>query len=434
MNKGMRTFFGFTVAVLVCVVGMAAYLYVDGHRLLSSVLNLEQSGAENSAEDYDSSQSIEKSYNYNKVKILDYSVDGGTIVFNVDDQKVGYVDRYYAKCVNKDDPADVRETRYNIPSIEVYGLLEDAVYRCYVAIEREGKVYGKSRAMNIKTGNSSYDKVEISQTDSSFDSITLEAKNQFIDYKDLYYGKCFVKGTRDSIETNGGLFYENSNKDTGVVIAGMDQNTEYDCYMAIKKSDNTFVNESEMVAVKTKIGMTNVVASDTSVTLEVDNQKIGTDDFYFGQCTMKDDPNMTQKAFANESKIVVEGLVPETEYQCFVGVENAAGIKTRTNDVTITTLENPYGKVEVLNSVVTATMIEFEVKDLALSYRDFYVAKCENTQNKDLVYVANSKYPKIRVRDLIPSQEYQCVLSVEMPTRTVGESAPVILKTPNLDF
>jgi hypothetical protein len=420
--------------MLVCVIGMSAYLYVDGHRLLSSVLNLNQGDTENSAENYDSPGSIEKSYNYTKVKVIDYKVDGGSIVFNVEDQKVGYVDRYLAKCVNKNDPADVRETRYNIPSVEVYGLLEDEVYTCYVAIERDGKVYGKSRAMNIKTGNSSYDNAEVAKTDSSFDSITLEAKNQFIDYKDLYYGKCFVKGTRDSVETNGGLSYENSNKDTDVIIAGLDQNKEYDCYMAIEKADGTFVNESEMVTVKTKIGMTNVVASDTSVTLEVDDQKISPDDFYFGQCTMKDDVNVVQKAFGNKPKVMVEGLVPETEYQCFVGVENAAGTKTRTNDVTVKTLENPYGEVEIVNSVLTATMIEFEVKDLTLTYRDFYVARCENTQNKDLVYVANSKYPKIRVRDLVPSQEYQCVVSVEMPTRTVGESAPVILRTPNLDF
>jgi len=420
--------------MLVCVIGMAGYLYVDGHKLLSSVLGVDQASTEQNSEDYDSGVSIEKSYNYNKVVIVDYIVDGGTIVFNVEDQKVGYVDRYLAKCVNKEDPADVREARYNIPSIEVYGLLEDAVYTCYVAIERDGEVYGKSLAMNVKTGSSAYDKVEVAKTDSSFDSITLEAKNQFIDYKDLYYGKCFVKGTRDSVEANGGLLYENSNKDTTVVIAGLDQNTDYDCYMAIKKNDGVFVNESDSVAVKTKIGMTNILASDTSVTLEVDDQGIGPDDFYFGQCTMKDDPNNVQKAFSNEPKVLVEGLIPETEYQCFVGVENASGTKTKTNDVTVKTLENPYGKVEILNSVVTATMIEFEIKDLALSYRDFYVAKCENTQNKDLVYVANSKYPKIRVRDLVPLQEYKCVLSVEMPTRTVGESAPLILKTPSLEF
>jgi hypothetical protein len=149
---------------------------------------------------------------------------------------------------------------------------------------------------------------------------------------------------------------------------------------------------------------------------------------------MKNDEKNIQKAFSSNQKLVVEGLTPESEYNCYVGVESTDGTKTRTDDVVVKTLENPYGKIEITSTVVEPTMIEFEVKDLVLSYRDFYVARCENTQNKDLVYLANSKYPKIRVRDMVPSQEYECVLSVEMPTRTVGKSDPITLKTPEMAF
>jgi hypothetical protein len=180
--------------------------------------------------------------------------------------------------------------------------------------------------------------------------------------------------------------------------------------------------------------MTNIAAGDTNVTLEVEDQRVSGDDFYFAQCTMNSDEKVIQKAFANKPKLVVEGLTPETEYSCFVGVDGVSGEKTKTNDVIVKTLENPYGKVEIVSTLVEPTMIEFELKDFSLTYRDFYVVRCENTQNRDLVYVANSKYPKVRVRDLLSSQEYECTASVEMPTRTVGTSDSITLKTPELEF
>jgi len=434
MDKWMKKFLGFTVAVFVCVIGMATYLFVDGHNLLSSVLNISDTQQQAETDAQTPANNLEKTYNYKKVKIVDYAVDGGSVVFNVEDQKVGFVDSYVASCVNKEDASDVMEAHYSIPSIKVYGLLEGVSYKCYVAIEREGQLYGKSRLVNIKTGESSYEKVEISDVQTSFDSVTLQAKNQFIDYQDRYAAKCFAKGTRAMVEEAGKGGFEAEGEDAKVVIGGLDQNTDYDCFMMIKNNEGVMVNESDLMAVKTRIGMLNIAATDVNVTLEVDDQKISADDFYFAQCTMKNDEKNIQKAFSSNQKLVVEGLTPESEYNCYVGVESTDGTKTRTDDVVVKTLENPYGKIEITSTVVEPTMIEFEVKDLVLSYRDFYVARCENTQNKDLVYLANSKYPKIRVRDMVPSQEYECVLSVEMPTRTVGKSDPITLKTPEMAF
>ncbi|MFA6992856.1 MAG: hypothetical protein WC269_06340, partial [Candidatus Gracilibacteria bacterium] len=247
-NKKLQSFIWLTVVMFFSVTMISAYILVDPDKLAASVLGMI-SGDE-SAQDQTSDESknlaIEKSYNYKKVEILDKTVEGGTVTFKVEDQGIGYIDRYVARCENREDPTDVREAKYSIPLVQVYGLLEGAKYKCTVAIERDEKLFGRSRVIGVQTDESSYEKVESLSTESSFDSITLEAKNQYIDYRDLYFAKCFDKGTREMVETAGTGGYEGESENTQIVIGGLSQNKEYDCYMGVKKFDGKIVVESDL--------------------------------------------------------------------------------------------------------------------------------------------------------------------------------------------
>lgn len=247
--------------------------------------------------------------------------------------------------------------------------------------------------------------------------ITVDKEQSGIQKDEVFFAQCEPVGLE---VTN---FRQAEDQSSLLTVKNLIPETEYKCFAAIKSANGEMRNKTEKIDTATgktikNVDMLGYTAHPTAIeisALEVENK--AKDEMYYAFCE-KDEKFVGGKKSYFKDGITINGLKPETHYDCGVGLIRGEKVYKKSSLQNIRTSIADPKSVEIVEAKESKTAIEFSLKSEALKPNHEFVVDCYDPSLR--IKKATNTVKKVEIDGLVPGVEYRCRAgALNVPTRAV---------------
>ena len=282
------------------------------------------------------------------------------------------------------------------------------------SVMADGTEYSDSETIlvnGISTGStlpSILEPLQILDTHIADTSIAFDVKDVNLPSDELYFMECTEVGNELYVNNPRQILSQipnNVSSHIQMMVGNLKNNTQYNCYVAVKKSNGQYVRHSEQKIITTKGPQKSLRIHEIIATTEEDGTpgitawaeevELGTNESYNLLCSLKGNASPFQPSVNSSVSILrLANLKEDSEYNCQISVatrysDGSVIYSRHSEQKLITTSRSNANTVEISKYTLNGNKIYFYT-DYQLQSHEYYYATCYRGNNNDFSVITKS--------------------------------------------